>query len=426
MPLTGATEASAQRADARKASNTGSRSRAFGRRTSAVQDRLGHAALAEQDQPTDQRDQTLTERNVALAREWRLADQDHVRRSFLRFASHRGAEDHDRESEPPRRGTEREQLQRFANTFEIRLTAQTFRVGARKQQTSAFETGRAEQNAAVRELDRLEHVAGIDRRLGSAHEPRAGTLGLTSRFVVIGQDLRVLFVISLEPVADDAVRAAAVLIGQHRVGRIAEQRVPEAVLGSADVAGIGNTYQEFGLCQRVEQRPRLRATAEHLLDAAVPAAFSEHAGDAQRAARLGIELLDSGLRHCQHRVGPLGAARCHAPNQLFDVKRIPVGGADDPSHYVVVGSGLERGVDEPFRCSGDQTLQTNPERRVIGQLRKLALGFGTRKRKHHQRPLGSGANGFGQETHAGRVTPVQILEHDNHGLTRSLRIQPAV
>src|SRR5262249_20428583 len=78
---------------------------------------------------------------------------------------------------------------------------------------------------APRAGERGPPLAGGERLLGGAHEPDRGELGAAAALVMAGEDHRVLLAGLLQPLAGDAVRGLAILVGERGVGALAEERV---------------------------------------------------------------------------------------------------------------------------------------------------------------------------------------------------------
>src|SRR5262249_10193384 len=154
-------------------------------------------------------------------------------------------------------------------------------------------------------------VVAAERLLDSAHVPRRGATGLAAALEVLGEHDAVALADSLEPSAGELVAERPVALGQHGIGGVAYERVPENVLG----VGLGEATLRAGrdalgvdeLVEPFAGAPDARLAPEKRRDPVPPKHLPEDAGGAQHAARFGIESLDARLGHGQHRLGQLVA-----------------------------------------------------------------------------------------------------------------------
>jgi hypothetical protein len=195
----------------------------------------------------------------------------------------------------------------------------------------------------IEHMKRLPGRAEIEARGGRTFPPA---------LEVTGEHHGVALAVVLEPVAREAVAEPLVVVGQGRVGALADQRVPEHELLVPGKPAARAHRQHLLLDQPREPfayHRRAHDPAQEPGHAALPAHLAEHAGGAQHTAGLDREPAEPGLHHGQHGLGQrLVLALGGRADQLLEVERVAVG----PLDQALDG----RGVDAVAEHLADQSL----------------------------------------------------------------------
>ena len=121
------------------------------------------------------------------------------------------------------------------------------------------------------------------------------------------EDRRVALAVRFEPRAREPVRERAIVVGEHRVRRLANERVPERELVLAGEAALAcarvTSSRRTSSSSHSRRRARSRFDAADVCDShrATPERFAEHARRAKHATRLGLERVEAPLDHREHR-----------------------------------------------------------------------------------------------------------------------------
>ncbi len=183
---------------------------------------------------------------------------------------------------------------------------------------------------------------------------------------------------------------AAIVVDQHRVGRVPDQRVAEAVLGlpvepRLEPADDGLALDEDG--EELVDVAGARVAAEELHHAAAPEGLPEDARRAQRLARRGRERLEPRLHHGDHGLGrSVAAALGLGPDQLLQVERVPAGAIEDALDHGALHLGAEHLAHEGAGGAARQLSQPD----LLEAARAPQVGEGA---VHSGRPVASTSSG---------------------------------
>ncbi|AUX39022.1 uncharacterized protein SOCE26_004040 [Sorangium cellulosum] len=237
---------------------------------------------------------------------------------------------------------------------------------------------------------------------------------------MLGEQQRVGLAARLEPRAGEPVAQGAILLREHRVGPLAEQRVAEGVLLLARKAAV-RPADEHRLVDQVHEPAgdlgARRLPAEQRGDAPVPEHLAEEARGPEHPARVEIEALEArpdhrhdGLRQRAPR-GAAGAGR--GPDQLLEVERVALGLIHDARDGGVVDEAAEQLAREPLGGPARQGPEVHHVCAPLGpQVGEGLVDLRPREGQHEEGRLVGGAERGVHEAHGGRVAPVQILEEE--------------
>src|SRR6185369_2259653 len=113
------------------------------------------------------------------------------------------------------------------------IAAPKVRLGLQEAQLSAQFILGATLDAARGPLQRRLEIAALERLLRRATVPGGRALGLAAALPVLGEQLGLALARLLQPLRRQAVAELAIFGDQRRIGRLAQQRVAEDVLGLA-------------------------------------------------------------------------------------------------------------------------------------------------------------------------------------------------
>jgi hypothetical protein len=216
----------------------------------------------------------------------------------------------------------------------------------------------------------------------------------------------------------------AVILDQHLVSRLADQRVLEPVLGVPGEPAAVDELDHALLDQHREPRRGVGAPDQRL-DPAAPERLAEDARRAQHPARRRIELLDPGLHHRQH-AGGRAVALAGGPgaDQLLEVRRVAVRVLDQLAQRVFLDAVAQALAHH--LCAGPPRQAAQPDlldTAVGPQLREQLVDLGAGEREHQQRLVEQRAERGVHQLDRRQIAPVQVLEHDHHRLDRALGAQ---
>jgi hypothetical protein len=213
----------------------------------------------------------------------------------------------------------------------------------------------------------------------------------------------------------------AIGLGEHGVGRLAEERVTKDVLGLAREATVSAARDDLTLLEHGEPLAHgrgLRGAAEQGHEPAAPEGLAEDAARAQQTARFGLEALEPGLDHGQHRLGEgARAAARGGADELLQVERVAVGALEQHGHGLGADVGAEDLSDEALARSSCQRAEADfIEVSLCPQGREDLVHLGPPEGQHQEGLLLEATQGRVDELHRGQVAPVQILQHEHHRL----------
>ncbi|MEI8256540.1 MAG: hypothetical protein WCJ30_12780, partial [Deltaproteobacteria bacterium] len=132
------------------------------------------------------------------------------------------------------------------------LGAPAQRLRVEKQQRPECFAARAAPHTATDALRRRGEVVRGERLLGRTPVPQHGALGFASALQMLGQDQGRGLARQLQPVCGEPVSDTTIVLREHRVGRLAHQRVAEYVLLLAAKVPLAAPRDHFALRQGVE------------------------------------------------------------------------------------------------------------------------------------------------------------------------------
>ena len=219
----------------------------------------------------------------------------------------------------------------------------------------------------------------------------------------------------------------AILVGQHGIRSFPEKGVAEGQLLFRSEAALCRLGEDFALDERHEPTlhhaggPRGRAPEESR-DARSPEQSPEHARCPQDSAGLGVEAVETGLCHGEHALGERSASPFRdRADQLLDVERVSARPLHDGADVFGGGARAEHVANEALagaRRELSERQGLHPPLRP--QLREQLVDLGARHREHHEGKIGQPPERRVDEPNRREVSPVQILEHEEHGLRPAL------
>ena len=272
---------------------------------------------------------------------------------------------------------------------------------------------RDERRGLLAELEHAREVVRVEGLLRGAHAERRGTLASPGEVVVVREHARVDLARALEPLGEDAVTRRAILVGDHGVRGVPEQRVPEGDLPLGREPRLGLGLEDLvveELVDRSEHR-RARHRVAHELE---HGPFPEHlAHDRRRArdlARVRRERREARPERGDDRLGPRSVLHLGA-NELFEEERITLRLADEPIHRRLVG-GVEHRADEALARLAREPRETHARVRVLERRRKRLPQLGPTEDDEQQRPIGACLGRRFDERERRGIAPVRVVEQD--------------
>ena len=135
------------------------------------------------------------------------------------------------------------------------------------------------------------------------------------------------------------------------------------------------------------------------------------------------------MHHAQHRVGQVAVVAHPAPfghqaKQFLKVEGIALRALHDPAR-ARLGKLARNVLDHALAPARRERRQIDPLRVArLPNRREAPVDLGSRQGQDHQRLFGQHAQGRVHEVHAGRVAPVQVFQHQQHGMVVALGLQP--
>jgi hypothetical protein len=178
------------------------------------------------------------------------------------------------------------------------LAAPTMALGLDEPKRAENLAGCAALNSALRARDRRSKIVRCKCVFGGATVEFDRTRRISAPIEVFGDDERVGGTMCAEPFGCGAMATRAVHVRQHRVGRIANERMGDRELVLADKRSDRSADRDLGGHERVD-RPRgvRRAEAGQGCNGSRPEHLSEDTRRSQRPSRIRIEPLEVRLNH---------------------------------------------------------------------------------------------------------------------------------
>ena len=272
--------------------------------------------------------------------------------------------------------------------------------------------------------ERFEVVAleGLLRRL---LVPEGGTRPLAAKLEVLGQDERLRLTVELEPTSRKRVPDRAVLLGQHGVRSVAEERVPERqlLLGcETTLVPPGNQLSLLQHDQPAIHRGRFVAAPEQRDHPSGPERLTEDTGSAENASPFDVEALESCLAHGEHALRQLSSLPVdHRADQLFDVEGVAARALYDCAHDLGCCTRPKKLADELFtRARRQLTERQGLDAPLRPETREELVDLVSREAEDHEGQVGQLTKCGVHEAHRGEISPLKIFEDEEHGLGTTL------
>ena len=194
-------------------------------------------------------------------------------------------------------------------------------------------SGRAAGDGSFGPRDRAWKVVPLQRREGGPVVPGSCAFPFAPVFEVLRQRERLRVPARLEPRSRQAVTQSAILLGEHRVGGVAQQRVPEGIEGFGRPRHRCAIGEELALDQLRELSIQLAAplAPEHLQDAFSPEGVAEDAGTPQEAPGERFQRLQARRQHREHAGRRLASGtRSGMADELLQMEDVAVREVDQP------------------------------------------------------------------------------------------------
>jgi hypothetical protein len=231
----------------------------------------------------------------------------------------------------------------------------------------------------------------------------------------------------LEPLAGELVAELLVFFREHRVRRVAEERMAERVLVFPLELRLAVSRDDLAVHEQVEVLAHLgreRVAPEERDRAAAPEDGPEHARRAEHATRLAVETLKARLRHREDRLGHgVAAVLGHGSDELLEIEGVAAAPLHDARDRRRVRTLAQDAPDELLAGAPRQLGQGELEHPSLDpQMRKQASHLGSRQRQHEERASTNVAERRVDEQDRGRISPVQVLEDDHDGMRPALAL----
>ena len=330
---------------------------------------------------------------------------------------------------PPRRAArvgQREDLRRVAHDAFV-VGAPALAVRANEEQRDAVVSRGRAREAAFRRVEDAVEVVGRHARLRRGDEPSRGFVRLAAELVVLGEEHRIACSVGFEPRGREGMTELPIMLGQHRVRRVAHERVPERVLRFAGDARRRARDDRLAAHEDVEPRREVeRALADQRPHASGVERLSEDARGAKDASRVGIEAVETRLDEREDALRQRDALLVRrGPKELFEEERVAHGSPRDRGDDVFVGARAERVTRD--RLAGFLRQVTQRKRldaALRPELREHVQGLGPREREDEQRAVRERPQRVVDERHGRSVTPMEILEREHDRTRGELRGEP--
>ena len=236
------------------------------------------------------------------------------------------------------RGQVRERLLGRGGELAV-LVAPAVRLGLHEPEVTEERARRAAADALLGARDGAGEIVRVPRLARGVEEDLGGAPGVSAALVVLREDHRLDLADALEPLRGELVAERAIGLGQHRVRRLAHDRLAEHVLDLAGEPRVAAPREHLALDERVELREELglQVGADERRDAAAPADLAEDARRAQHAPRVGVERVEPRLDHREHGLGQLALAARDGAHELLEVERVARRLADHAHDDAIVG-----------------------------------------------------------------------------------------
>jgi hypothetical protein len=264
-------------------------------------------------------------------------------------------------------------------------------------------------------------VAGFEREARAFDEKRERALGSVAPPEMTVEHGGVLAAL-LEPFGGEAVAEGGVVLGEHRVGGVAHERVTEGELllagearrGAAHDQLLGLELRELALCARRDE----------VVDGVAPEHLAEDARGPQHAPALGVERLEAALYDRDR--GVLRADACAlgvGAHELFHEKRLARCAGDDRANGLLVGI-REDFSDQALAGFARQRGERDAHGALGERLRQRARRLGPAHREHAERRVREGPERFVHQPHREHVGPLRVVDDEEDGLRRALGREP--
>ena len=284
----------------------------------------------------------------------------------------------------------------------------------------------AEPEAGAR--DGAVQIIGHERLLGGAMIGGSGAAQVAAAAEVLGQHDGLGVGALEQPLGRQPVTQAAILVGEHGVRGLANQRVREGESGTAirgdrrhrgiDQLTVGQSLQ--GLTHR------RTLAAEQQGHPIAREGLAEHGGRAQRPPALGPLGLEARLNDAQDGFGHFTrTAGTRGADQLLEEEGIAVPTPHDLRHHVLGGGPGQGSAHQAFTgAPGEWRQLDHVDLPFSPQVGEHGLQIRPRQRQHHEGLVAQTANRAVEQIDRARVAPLHVVEHHQHGLDRALGAHP--
>ncbi len=322
----------------------------------------------------------------------------------------------------PRRllGTQEPERLHRGGARRAQVSAPAVRLGLQQAQAAQVVAVSAARDPSIGARHRGIEVVAAERLLRRSLVALQGPRAVAAALPVLGQHQGRRLPPLLEPSGCERVARVTVSLRQHRVGGLANDLVTERVLDLVGERRRGPAGQEL-TCQQPAQHLVHVASLEERGRASTPEGPPEHAGPAQQPPLVGPEPLEARLDHGQHAVGQrVAGVRRGRADQLLEEERVPRCAFDDPVDRRLRHVLAQRVPHEALARAPPERTEADLLHATLGpELGEDVVHVGPRQREHHQLRALEPQRRV-EQLHARHVAPVQVLEHHQHRLRRTL------